>query len=218
MCYYFSIKNLGNGLLLFPIFLFFGGVFMLLSVKKRQTYLKELGFYDGAVDGKAGAKTKAAYKALQDKHFKRESDRDGIYGSNTDILLRNAYNVKKYTKNFDLDEFECQCKGRYCTGYPATLSVNLLKNLQAVRDKFGSTTITSGLRCKRHNINEGGASKSKHMYGKACDIRNSTSRSLAGRRKIMNFWKTLKYWNYTYCNENGNYPNMGTAVHVDVYK
>jgi peptidoglycan hydrolase-like protein with peptidoglycan-binding domain len=37
---------------------------MLLSVKKRQTYLKALGYYKGDIDGKAGNLTKAAYKAL----------------------------------------------------------------------------------------------------------------------------------------------------------
>lgn len=190
---------------------------MLLSKKKRQTYLKELGFYDGKIDGKVGVKTKAAYKALQKAYFTRTADIDGLYGKNTDILLRNAYNVKKYCKDFELKEFKCGCGGKYCTGYPVELSTQLLKNLQDVRDKFGSTTITSGMRCKKHNSRlVGSSTTSRHLKGKAVDIKNSTSKTVNGRKAIMTYWKTRKGWRYTYCNIDGNYPNMGTAVHIDV--
>jgi len=190
---------------------------MLLSKKKRQEYLKALGFYDGKIDGKIGDKTKKAYKALQKAYFTRKSDIDGEYGKNTDILLRNAYNVKKYCKNFDLEDFKCGCGGKYCTGYPVELNTQLLKNLQDVRDKFGATTVTSGMRCKKHNASlAGSSSTSRHTSGKAVDIKNSTSKTVAGRKKIMAFWKTLPKWRYTYCNINGDYANMGSAVHIDV--
>lgn len=187
----------------------------MLSKKKRQEYLKYLGFYDGAIDGIVGAKTKAAYKKLQDKYFTRAKDKDGKYGTNTDTLLINAYNVKKYCKSFKLEDFKCGCGGKYCTGYPKVLDIQLLKNLQAVRDKYGATTITSGLRCSKHNSAVGGVWNSYHKKGKALDIKNSKSKTLDGRRAIMSFWKTLPKWHYTYCNENGNYKNMGTAVHID---
>lgn len=190
---------------------------MLLSVKKRQTYLKKLGFYSGKIDGKVGAKTKAAYKALQKTFFIRKADADGLYGKNTDILLRNAYNVKKYCKDFGLKEFKCGCGGRYCTGYPVELSEQLLKNLQDIREKFGATKITSGMRCKKHNASlVGSSSTSRHLKGKAVDIKNSTSQTVSGRKKIMAFWKSLPKWRYTYCNINGSHSNMGTAVHIDV--
>lgn len=189
---------------------------MLLSVKKRQEYLKALGFYSGNIDGKVGAKTKAAYKSLQKAYFTREKDIDGLYGKNTDKLLQNAYNVKKYCPNFKLEEFKCGCRGRNCTEYPEVLNVQLLKNLQALRNKYGATTITSGLRCKNHNITVGGASGSRHKSGKAVDIKNNASITVQGRKQIMSFWKTLPKWRYTYCNINGDYPNMGTSVHVDV--
>lgn len=189
----------------------------MLSVKERQEYLKALGFYDGNIDGIAGEKTKAAYKALQKAYFTRKSDIDGKYGTNTDILLQNAYNVKKYCKNFNLTEFKCGCGGKYCTGYPAVLSVQLLKNLQSVRSKYGSTTITSGMRCKTHNSKlSGSASTSRHLSGKALDIKNSKTATEAGRKEIMSYVKALTGHRYTYCNIGGNYPNMGTAVHFDV--
>lgn len=189
----------------------------MLSKKKRQEYLKLLGFYTGNIDGIEGAKTKAAYKALQKEYFTREKDIDGVYGTNTDILLQNAYNVKKNCKSFKLSEFKCGCKGKYCTGYPTVINEQLLINLQAVRDKFGATTVTSGVRCPKYNSSlTGSSATSRHKSGKAVDIKNSTSATVQGRKNIMAFWKTLKNQRYTYCNINGNYPNMGTAVHIDV--
>lgn len=188
---------------------------MLMSVKKRQEYLQYLGYYKGKIDGKAGNLTKQAYRDLQNDYFTREQDRDGYYGKDTEKLLKNAYNVKKYTKNFRLEEFRCKC-GKHCTGYPEVLDIQFLKNLQALRDIYGSININSGLRCEKHNANVGGSSGSRHKKGKACDIYNSTTKSLEGRKKIMASWKKLPKQRYTYCNENGSYPNMGTCVHIDV--
>lgn len=189
----------------------------MLSVRTRQTYLKTLGFYTGKVDGIEGALTKKAYKALQDKYFIREKDRDGLYGKNTDILLTNAYYVKKYTKNFALDEFKCECGGKHCTGYPVALSTQLLMNLQKVRDKFGATTITSGMRCTKYNNSLVRSAKaSRHLSGKALDIYNARTRTETGRKEVMAYVKGLKGHRYTYCNIGGNYPNMGNAVHFDV--
>lgn len=188
----------------------------MLSIKKRQTYLKELGYYKGNIDGIVGAQTKAAYKALQKDYFTREKDIDGIYGNNTEKLLLNAYYVKTYTKNFRLEEFKCRCGGKYCTGYPAVLDIQFLKNLQAVRDQFGSVRIGSGIRCEIYNAKIGGVVGSRHKRGKAADIACSITKTLEGRYKVMSFWKKLPQQRYCYCNVNGNYPNMGTSVHVDV--
>lgn len=189
----------------------------MLSKKKRQEYLKYLGFYTGSIDGIEGTKTKAAYKALQNEYFTRAKDLDGKYGKNTDILLQNAYNVKKNCKSFKLSEFKCSCKGKYCTGYPTVINGQLLINLQAVRDKFGATTVTSGMRCSKYNSSlKGSSALSRHKSGKAVDIKNTTSATVQGRKSIMAFWKTLKGQRYTYCNINGSHPNMGSAVHIDV--
>lgn len=199
----------------------------MLSVKQRQEKLKFLGFYKGAIDGIEGVKTKRAYLDLQKWGFFRAKDKDSKYGNNTEKLLQNAYNVKKYTKNFDLkkDKLYCRCKGKYCTGYPAILNVDLLKNLQSERDKWGSTTVTSGLRCKTWNSKQGGASASRHMVGKAVDFKNKHTLTLARRKEVINFWMTLPNARYSYCN--GYYRNgsksgtktakgMGTSVHGDI--
>ena len=190
---------------------------MLLTKKTRQKYLKELGFYTGKIDGKEGNLTRAAYAKLQNKYFVRTRDKDGIYGSNTDTLLRNAYKVHLYCKNFQLEEFKCAWGGRYCTTYPKVLSTQLLKNLQAIRNTYGATTITSGMRCKPYNNSlVGSSSTSKHMSGKALDIVNAHTQTESNRRKVMTYIKKLKGHNYTYCNLDGSNPNMGNAVHFDV--
>ena len=199
----------------------------MLSVRERQERLKFLGFYKGAIDGIEGVKTKRAYKDLQDTYFFRAKDKDGKYGNNTEKLLISAYNVKKYTKNFDLkkDKLYCRCKGKYCTGYPSIIQVDLLKNLQAERDKWGATTVTSMLRCKEWNKKQGGASASRHLSGKAVDYRNKHTLTLSQRKDVINYWFKLNNPRYSYCN--GYYKNnsssgkktakgMGISVHGDI--
>ena len=188
----------------------------MLSVRNRQSYLKALGFYDGEIDGIAGDKTKKAYAAIQDKYFTRKDDKDGKYGKNTDKLLQNAYRVSLYCKNFRLEEFKCQCGGKYCTGYPEILDIKLLGNVQSTRDKYGPTVISSGLRCSKHNSKVGGSLTSRHKRGKALDIKGAYTKTESGRKDVMAHWKTLPGQRYTYCNIGGNYPNMGNSVHVDV--
>lgn len=200
----------------------------MLTIKEEQEYLKYLGFYKGKIDGKAGKQTKQAVLDLQTKYFTRKSDRDGIYGKNTDILLVNAYRVKKYTKNFSLHEFKCGCNVKYCTGYPTYLSINLLKNIQTMRDNYGSISITCGLRCKRHNSSlKGSVSNSYHLYGKAVDWYSyNACYSLQKRKYAIEKWLLLKGSNMSYCNgymkyinKGGFYynaPNMGNAIHSQV--
>ena len=199
----------------------------MLTIKERQEKLKYLGFYKGAIDGIEGVKTKRAYKDLQDTYFFRKQDKDGKYGPNTEKLLISAYNVKKYTKNFDLkkDKLYCRCKGKYCTGYPAIINIDLLKNLQSIRDKFGATTVTSMLRCKEWNKLQGGTTNSRHLKGKAVDFRNIKSLTLEKRKTQINYWLTLPGARYSYCN--GYYKSksgsgkkiakgMGTSIHGDI--
>lgn len=199
----------------------------MLTVRERQEKLKYLGFYTGAIDGIEGVKTKRAYKELQDKYFFRAKDKDGKYGNNTEKLLLCAFNVKKYAKNFDLkkDKLYCRCKGKFCTGYPATISVSLLKDLQEIRNKYGATTVTSMLRCKEHNKDVGGSTNSKHLQGKAVDYRNKHTLTLKQRKDCINYWFTLENPRYSYCNGFYKYSNksgnktakgMGISIHGDV--
>lgn len=201
----------------------------MLSIKTRKKYLKNLGFYNGKIDNKNTADYRKAVLNLQKKYFPKD-EQDGIYGNNTEILLRNAERVRLYCKNFELEEFKCECNGKYCSRYPALLNINLLKYIQKIRTKYGSTTITSGLRCPKLNTLVGGASFSKHMSGKALDFVNSGTSTFAKRKSLINWYIKLLYATYAYCYKYGrtktrtytgshpsvNYPEMADAVHVDV--
>jgi uncharacterized protein YcbK (DUF882 family) len=202
----------------------------MLTIRKRQTYLKELGYYTGKVDGIEGKLTKQAYLKLQRDYFTRKKDIDGIYGKNTDILLQNAYNVKKYCKNFKLEEFRCNCidkKKNYCTGYPAVLNVHLLKYLQEIRNEYGATRITSGVRCQKYNDSIKGSSKtSKHITGKAVDFYNIKGcKNHATRKETIDKLIKKLYMQYAYCDGYARtklkktYPNadnMESSIHINV--
>lgn len=199
----------------------------LLTVRERQKYLKELGFYKGEIDGSAGPLTKQAYKNLQNRYFTRAKDKDGLYGINTDTLLRSAYNCKN-AKYFRLEEFKCKCGGASCTGYPVVLNANLVSQLDKLREHYGkSCTITSGLRDTIYNKKVGGVTNSEHTKGRAADIYlPGQSSSHGGRVAMVDYWDTMAYSKYAYCNGYMKYKgkkpteykssSMGNATHVNV--
>lgn len=203
---------------------------MLLDIKTRQTYLKELGFYKGEINGIEDKLTKAAYLKLQKKYFtkskRKKEDQDGLYGNDTDILLRNAYKCRNL-KHFKLEEFRCKCKS-YCTGYPVELDDNLLKYLKTTRNEFNKAMkITSGLRCEKHNSSLKGSSKtSRHLKGKAVDTKVTGYTKLSKRVEIIDFWiEEFPNSRYAYCDDYSrtkkskgykSYPNMDKSIHLDV--
>lgn len=199
----------------------------LLDIKTRQKYLKELGYYTGEIDGLWGKLSKEATLKIQSEYFIHAKDMDGIYGNNTDLMLRSVYNCRD-AKNFKATEFKCKCGGKYCTGYPAEVDKSLVDNLQTMRDKYGKAiTITSGLRCATHNAKVGGVSGSSHTKGKACDIIiPGQSDSHNGRVAIVDYWDTLPNAKYAYCVNYMKYvgqestvyksSTMGNATHVNV--
>lgn len=179
--------------------------------KKIKTYLKKLGYFDGVINSKVTPEYTAAVKKVQNKYFKRSQDKDGVGGSDTLKLVKTLYNFRGI-KNFTPDEFRCNCG--HCTGYPAVISRQLLLNLQSLREKYGSITITSGVRCKWKNSRlTGSSSTSYHMKGKAADMYNANlTATRAKRNAFIKKWYKMKGAHYAY----GNTPNMGNAVHVDV--
>jgi len=74
------------------------------------------------------------------------------------------------TKNFYLDEFECTDK----SDIPLEVFNNILdlaEQMQKIRDVLGvSITVNSGYRSPDYNKSVGGASKSQHLLGCACDF------------------------------------------------
>ena len=116
-------------------------------------------------------------------------------------------------KNFKKTEFKCPC----CGGYGEGIATTLLDVLQALRDKYGSVEITSGFRCASNNKRVGGSNTSAHLKGQAADFYFGSG--ILGNQNtrvaVVNEIKKMPNVHYTYCNVNGNYPNMGSAIHVD---
>jgi len=74
------------------------------------------------------------------------------------------------TENFYLDEFTCKDQ----SDIPLNVFMNILKlavEMQKIRNYFQrSITVNSGYRSPSYNKEIGGASKSQHLLGMACDF------------------------------------------------
>lgn len=69
--------------------------------------------------------------------------------------------------HFNRQEFACKCTR--CD--QDTVDYKLIEVLEKLRKHVGQPiTITSGNRCYEHNINSGGAPKSKHLFSIAADF------------------------------------------------
>ena len=189
----------------------------LLTVKQRKARFKYLGL---------GEYNKENITKLQKKYLRAE-DVDGVYGKDTDILLRHVYNVKKCAPNFKPEEFKCECGGKYCNGYPSYMKQVELKHIQSIRDMYKKPiTVTCGLRCKTYNSKcNGSIENSLHLTGYAIDFyQPGVTDTLTNRKLSINKIKTLPNHHYTYGNGINSYgysviaPYMGNALHTDTNK
>lgn len=193
----------------------------LLNVEQRKEYFKALGL------GEYNAEN---ILKLQKKYMLRKSDCDGVYGTDTDNLVRHLKAVKDNCTNFAPEEFRCGCNGRHCCGYPTYMKPVELKNIQAIRTHFGRPmVVTCGVRCNAYNREVGGIPNSEHKKGLAVDyyIKGVTD-TLANRKANIGWISNLPNHHYTYGNgifaetTNGktikgsvSAPGMGNAMHTD---
>lgn len=186
----------------------------LLSVSTRKTYFKKLALGEYNADN---------IRKLQKKYM-RPADVDGIYGTNTDRLLRHVYNCS-LVKNFSPEEFRCPC-GK-CTGYPTQMKQVELKHIQTIREHYNKPMIiTSGLRCSYENKRVGGVSNSGHLTGYAVDFyMASVTDSVPNRNKALSYIKALPDHKFTYgahmVDSDGAYreaAGMGNAMHTETRK
>ena len=158
-----------------------------MTAKQKQHLLAYLGYYVGNVDGVWGTLSKTACTAFQRDFGGIQVD--GFGGTETDKALKHAVaygmpakedtstkeenatgNFWDGIKYFKRSEFACKC-GKYCNGFPVEPNEKLVETLETIREHFGvPVTVSSGIRCKTHNTNVGGVSKSQHMEGTAADI------------------------------------------------
>lgn len=188
----------------------------LLTVDKRKAYFKKLGL---------GEYNESNLKKFQKKYL-RAKDVDGIYGTNTDNLLRHVYNCS-LVKDFKPEEFKCECGGRYCTGYPSYMKQVELKHLQSIRTHYGKPMqITCGLRCKPYNNSlRGSIPNSKHLTGYAADFYMAgVTDTLANRKSAINWIRKQPNHGYSYGNGYNSYGAaisagyMGNCIHTDTNK
>ena len=200
-----------------------------MTVKQSQLLLAYLDYYTGKIDGVSGAQTQNAIRMFQKDYG---LTMDGVFGAKTEAKIRevigdptkekkqeNTTVVNQQTatsdafwdgiRYFTRDEFACKCKqyGKaYCNGYPVEPSQKLVKLAEKVRTHFNAPiTVSSGIRCKQHNKNQGGVDNSRHTLGTAMDfaVKNKTS------AQVLAYVKTLS--EVAYC-----YAINDSYVHMDV--
>ena len=171
-----------------------------MKTEQLQHLLAYLGLYKGKIDDAYGTGTKQAVRDFQIARNLKPVD--GVFGKDTKkemfkVLGQGITSITvpkpttstsnkttTTTKNtgtwwdeieyFEPEEFACKCGGRYCNGAPAEMDKTLLKVAVRMRKHFKAPVlVSSGLRCKQHNANEGGVANSDHMYGRAMDFRVS---------------------------------------------
>jgi hypothetical protein len=137
---------------------------------QKQCLLKYLGYYSKEVDGIWGANSKKAessFKADYGVDANGENLLAAINETISPVKKDDGWNSIQYFKR---TEFKCKC-GRYCNGYPAEIDLDMVRIADSIRSRLDRpVTVNSGLRCRQHNANVGGASASQHMYGKAADL------------------------------------------------
>ena len=152
-----------------------------MSTYQKQCLLAYFGLYSGSLDGIFGPKSRAATEKLQKRLGLTP---DGIFGPATESAARQAVASGdalpapdwSHIRHFRREDFRCKCGGRYCAGFPAEPSLSLAEIADRAVDHFGkpfdpARDLVSGLRCPTHNQNEGGVANSRHLRGKALDLR-----------------------------------------------
>lgn len=146
------------------------------QVRGIQAQLNAKG-YNCLVDGLSGPLTDAAVKTLQ-ADFGLVTD--GIVGYNTEAALFDYATAdpapafdpqEQVTEHFNMQEFKCECGGKYCDGFPVPMNRTLIEKLEQVRKDLGiPLVVTSGVRCEILNAEVGGVPDSYHKLGRAADI------------------------------------------------
>ena len=177
-----------------------------MTIKQKQHILAFLGYYQGDIDGIWGSLSRSATENLQRR---RGLAVDGVFGPLTEAAARQAVADGEETFRFSREDFRCKCGGKYCNGYPAEMDEKLVSIAEEAIAHFAqpfdpARDLVSALRCPTHNANEGGVAGSRHLRGKAMDLRipNITAQTLLAYLKT----RPIRY----------AYAITDTNVHFDV--
>lgn len=175
-----------------------------------KTYQKKLG---ANADGIAGTNTIKKTKTYQKS---KGLTQDGICGYTTRAKL-NGTKVPKSAITYEtpvnwntikfFKKSEVACPKR-CNGYPTTMKQKCMNVADRARGYFGKpATISSALRCQKHNDSLSGSVKnSYHTKGKAIDF---SIQGVSGRT-LYNYLKKQPEVKYTYI-------ITGSWVHFNTY-
>lgn len=175
-----------------------------MTVRQKQCLLCYLGYYNGLIDGIWGEKSR---KATEEFQRSWGLTMDGVFSDATEEAILKAITADPWEgiRFFTPSEFACKCGG-LCSGYPARMDTTVVKIADRARVHFGAPgTVVSGLRCEIHNRNVGGVANSRHLRGKAIDLR---IRGISARQ-LLDYLEGEPEVRYAYAiNE--------TNVHLDV--
>lgn len=163
--------------------------------KQIQHLLGYLGYYTLDVDGIFGKQSLAAIKTFQHEYgitvngIANEETQNALLYSVTYGMPERKPDEPANLKTgsfwdeieyFDREEFRCQCKGKYCNGFPVEPQEKMVRTVDEIRRRLGvPVTIVesggSGVRCPIHNANVGGVSNSNHLTGNAADLHSGKS-------------------------------------------
>ena len=193
---------------------------------QKQCLLTFLGYDTGGIGNGWGEKSRQAVECAQED---LGLPVDGVWGPQTEAAVLEAvytYDVDapseqepetddpelaarfKGIRYWRPEEFECQCYGKYCDGFPALPDRTLLELVDDIRHEAGRPGHrSSGLRCQIHNdLQPGSVTNSKHRIGKALDF---MIEGMTGAQ-LLALVKKDPRCSYAYIIGNGPY------VHVDV--
>ena len=186
-----------------------------MTVKQKQCLLYYLGYYVGDIDGEWGTLSRTATRAFQQTYGLTT---DGVFGPATEkkilAVIANGEVPKTQDKKdfwdeikyFERSEFACHCGGKHCNGFPAEPKERLIRVADAIRGDLGApATVSSGVRCSRHNSAVGGVSNSRHLSGKAMDF------CVAGKSSTQLLVEVKKHSEIRYA-----YAFDGSFVHLDI--
>lgn len=164
-----------------------------MTIKQRQCLLAYLGYYVGDIDGIWGTLSKTAmdsfkadFKGLDMPNIPENAPEKALkHAVAYDLFKTEPVKDKTGTfwdeiEYFTREEFRCQCKGKYCNGFPVEPQEKLVRTVNEIRKRLGvPVTIVesggSGVRCEIHNRNVGGVENSDHKTGNAADLHSDKS-------------------------------------------
>ena len=164
-----------------------------MTVKQKQNLLAYLGYYVGNIDGIWGMLSETAMNAFKADFKGFDAPNIPDYAPEKALKHAVAYDLFKTApakdetgtfwdeiEYFTREEFRCQCKGKYCNGFPVEPQEKLVRTVDEIRRRL-SVPVTivesggSGVRCEIHNRNVGGVANSDHKTGNAADLHSDKS-------------------------------------------